>query len=81
MLGVEWLHMLGSVTMDFKELYMSFSKQGHVYTLRGIKEISPEIVKSHHMQKLLNKGHFGIISRFNSIHVMDNPTQEIHPDL
>jgi hypothetical protein len=80
-LGEEWLCMLGPVTMDFKELYMSFTKEGHVHTLRGLQAGSPEIVISHHMEKLLKKGHSGIISQFNAIQVMDNPTQEIHPDL
>jgi hypothetical protein len=35
-LGPEWLHMLGPVIMDFKEIDMSFTKEGHVHTLRGI---------------------------------------------
>jgi hypothetical protein len=35
-LGVEWLQTLGLVTMDFKELYMSFNKDDHKYTLKGI---------------------------------------------
>jgi len=35
-LGVEWLCTLGPVTMDFKEIYMSFTKEGHVQTLQGI---------------------------------------------
>jgi hypothetical protein len=35
-LGEEWLHMLGPITMDFKELYMSFTKEGHVHILRGL---------------------------------------------
>jgi hypothetical protein len=33
------------------------------------------------MEKLLKKGHFGIIAQFNAIQVMDNPTQDIHPNL
>jgi hypothetical protein len=80
-LGEEWLHTLGPVTMDFKELYMSFTKEGHVHTLRGIQAGPPEIVISHHMEKLLKKGHSGIISQFNAIQVMESLTQEIHPDL
>jgi hypothetical protein len=57
--------------MDFKELYMSFTKEGHVHTLRGIQEGPPKIVISHHMEKLLKKENFGIISQFNSIQVME----------
>jgi hypothetical protein len=33
------------------------------------------------MDKLLKKGHFGVIAQFNAIRVMHNPTQEIHPNL
>jgi hypothetical protein len=32
-LGVEWLHKLGSITMDYQELYMSFSQYAHTFTL------------------------------------------------
>jgi hypothetical protein len=77
----ECLHMLGPITMDFKELYTSFTKEGHVHTLRGIYVGSPEIVNSHHMDKLLKKGHCVIISQFNTIQVMDNQKQDIHLDL
>lgn len=34
--GVEWICKMGLVTMDFKELYMSFTKKVHVHTLQGI---------------------------------------------
>jgi hypothetical protein len=67
--------------MAFKELCMSFNKEGHVHTLRGLQVGSPEIFSSHHMDTLLKKGHSGIIAQFNSIQVKDNPTQEIHPNL
>lgn len=32
-LGVEWLHSLGPITMNFQELYMSFVKDSHTYLL------------------------------------------------
>ena len=35
-LGVEWSHTLGHVTMDFKELYMSLNNEGHGHALKGI---------------------------------------------
>jgi hypothetical protein len=61
-LGVEWLCTLGPITMDFKDLYMSFTKEGHKHTLKGITSSSLEIITSHHMEKLLKKGHSGIIA-------------------
>jgi hypothetical protein len=32
-LGVEWLHTLGPITMDYQDLYMSFTQEAHPYTL------------------------------------------------
>jgi hypothetical protein len=32
-LGVEWLHTLGPITMDYQDLYMSFTQEAHTYTL------------------------------------------------
>jgi hypothetical protein len=80
-LGEEWLFEFGPVTMDLKELYESFTKEGYVNTLQGLQAGSPKIVSSHHMEKLLKKCHYVIISPFNVVQVMDNMTQEIHPFL
>jgi hypothetical protein len=70
LLGVEWLHTLGSITMDDPELYMRFTQESHPYTLRGLQAGSPKIINSHRMEKLLKKGHHGVISHFNSIQVI-----------
>ena len=35
-LGEELLCTLGLVTMDFKELYLSFTQNSHTHTLKGI---------------------------------------------
>jgi hypothetical protein len=32
-LGVEWLHTLGVITMDYQYLYMIFNQEAHTYTL------------------------------------------------
>jgi hypothetical protein len=40
-LGVEWIHTLGPITMDYQELYMSFTQNSHTYTLRGPQDGSP----------------------------------------
>lgn len=62
-LRVEWSCCLGPITMDFKDLCMSFSKLGHKHTLQEITSISLEIVISHHyMENLLKKRHSGTIS-------------------
>jgi hypothetical protein len=48
-LGGKRLLMLGLVTMDFKELYTSFTKEGQVHTLQGIQIGYPKIFISHCM--------------------------------
>ena len=63
-LGAEWLRTLVMVTMDFKELYMSFVKDSHTHTLYGINDIPPDLISSQHMENLLKEGHYGIISQF-----------------
>ena len=67
LLGVEWLHTLGLITMDFQELYMSSVKESHTYMLHGIKAFPPYIISSHHMENILKKGSFSIISQFHAI--------------
>jgi hypothetical protein len=67
--------------MDFKELYISFTKEVHVHKIQQIQAVPPKIVIYHHMEKLLKKCHYVIISPFNAVQVMDNMTQEIHPFL
>jgi hypothetical protein len=32
-LGVEWIHTMGTITMDYHELYMIFTKYSHTYNL------------------------------------------------
>jgi hypothetical protein len=54
-LGAKWLRTLGTITMDFLELHTSFQKDGNSYMLKGIKEISPKIISSHHMENILKR--------------------------
>jgi hypothetical protein len=35
-LGVEWIHTLGPITMDFKDLTMQFQQEGQQYKFQGI---------------------------------------------
>ena len=50
-LGLEWLHNLGPILMDFKELTIQFQQQGQQYKFQGITAGSPEIIISHRMEK------------------------------
>jgi hypothetical protein len=47
--------------MDFKYLTMQFDEEGHKYKFQGITADSPEIISSHRMEKILKKGHSGVI--------------------
>jgi hypothetical protein len=57
-LGADWLRTLGPILMDFK----------------GITIGSPEIISSHHMEKLLKKGHFGVIAQLHAIQAIETPS-------
>jgi hypothetical protein len=63
LLGVEWLHTLDPILMDFKELTMQFEQDSQQYKFQGISTSSPEIISSHQMENILKKGHSGIISQ------------------
>ena len=78
-LGVEWLHTLGPITMDFKDLTMQFQQEGKKYKFQGITTGSLELIISHYIERLLKKGHSSIISQIHSIQAIETPS--MHPDL
>ena len=53
--------------MDFKELTIQFDQEGQQYKFEGITSSSPEIISSHRMEKLLKKGHSGVIAQLHAI--------------
>ena len=59
--------------MDFKELTMQFDQEGHQYNFQGIIVSSPEIISSHRMEKLLKKGHSGVIAQLHAIQAIETP--------
>jgi len=54
-LNVKWLHTLGPILMDFKELTMQFQQEGKQYKLQGITTRSTEIISSYRIKNLLKK--------------------------
>jgi hypothetical protein len=74
-LGVEWLHTLGPILMDFKELTMQFQQEGKMYQCQGLTASSPEIISSHRMENILTD----IIAQLHYIQVVETPS--VHPDL
>eukprot|EP00253_Pinus_taeda_P007083 PITA_07083 len=80
-LGVDWLHTLGPITMDFQELYMSFKQNNHKHTLRGFQAGAPSIISSHRMEKLLKKGNHGVLAQFNAIQVVKTNSPPLHLEM
>jgi hypothetical protein len=73
-LGEKWLRTLGPILMDFKELTMQLDQEGQQYKFQGITTGSSEIISSHHMEKLLKKGHSGIIPQLHAIQAIETPS-------
>jgi hypothetical protein len=73
-LGADWLRTLGPILMDFKDLTMQFNQEGHRYKFQGITTDSPEIINSHRMEKLLKKGHYGVIAQLHAIQATETPS-------
>eukprot|EP00253_Pinus_taeda_P013335 PITA_13335 len=80
-LGAEWLRTLAPITMDFQELYMSFKQNNSTHALRGLQAGAPSVISSHRMEKLLKKGHHGVVAQFNAIQVVETRPLPIHPDM
>jgi hypothetical protein len=60
--------------MDFKELTMQFDQEGHQYKFQGIIVSSLDIISSHCMEKMLKKGHSGVISQFHAKQTTETPS-------
>jgi hypothetical protein len=73
-LGADWLGTLGPILMDFKELTMQFDQEGQKYNIQCITVSSPEIISFHCMEKLLKKGHSGVISQLHAIQETETPS-------
>jgi hypothetical protein len=73
-LGADWLRTLGPILMDFKDLTTQFNQEGHQFKFQGITAGSPEIISSHRMEKLLKKGHSGVIVQLHAIQATKTPS-------
>jgi hypothetical protein len=59
--------------MDFQNLTMQFDQGGHHYKFQGITVGSPKVMNSHRMEKLLKKGHSGVIAQLHAIQATETP--------
>jgi hypothetical protein len=73
-LGADWLRTLGPILMDFKELTMQFDQESQQYNFQDITVDSPEISIFHRMEKMLKKGHFGVISQLHAVQATETPS-------
>jgi hypothetical protein len=73
-LGADWLRTLGPILMDFKDLTMQFSQEGHQYKFQGITTGSPEIISFHRTKNMLKKGHSGVIAQLHAIQATETPS-------
>jgi hypothetical protein len=72
-LGANWLRTLGPILMDFKALTMQFDQEGNQYKFQGITVGSLEVISSHRMEKMLKKGHSGVIAQLHAIQATKTP--------
>jgi hypothetical protein len=72
-LGADWLRNLGPILINFHKLTMKFDQGGHQYKFQGITTGSPKVIISHRMEKLLKKGHSGVIAQLHAIQATKTP--------
>jgi hypothetical protein len=68
-LGVQWLQSLGTMALNFQNIFMIFSSKGKEMELRGIQGKPSKVISSNSMKKLLKKGHHGVIAQLCSLYV------------
>ena len=76
-----WIRILGPITMDLKELYSRFTMEGNTHHIQGHILGSPKIISYNLKENLFKKGHFGIITQFNGLQIVETPVQDISPYL
>jgi hypothetical protein len=69
MLQVQWLHSLGTMALNFQNIFMRFSSKGKEIELRWIQGKSSKVISSSGMTKLFKKGHHGVIAQLCSLDV------------
>jgi hypothetical protein len=73
-LGVQWLQSLGTMALNFHDIFMRFSSKGKEIELRGIQGKPSKVISSNNMTKLLKKGHNGVIAQLCSLDVQTSIT-------
>ena len=79
-LGVQWLEALGTMAFSFLKHFMKFSLEEKEFELRGITGKPRKVISSHGMERLLKKGHHGVIVQLCSLDVQTSKSF-VSPDL
>jgi hypothetical protein len=54
-LGIQWLRTLGTISTNYKELFMRFELEGIQYELKGLKYAPSWVINSHRMENILKR--------------------------
>jgi len=60
-LRVQWLKLIGTISLNLDELFIGFKENGQRYKLHGFADPPAQVISSHWMENLLRKGGNGII--------------------
>jgi hypothetical protein len=68
-LGDQWLQLLGTMALNFQELFMRFSSYEKEIYLIGIQGKPSKVISSNNMKQLLKTGHNGVVAELRSLDV------------
>jgi len=68
-LGVQWLQSLGTLALNFQDIFMRFSSERKEIKLRGIQGKLSMVISFNSMKQLLKNGHHGVIAQLCSLNV------------
>jgi hypothetical protein len=68
-LGVQWLQSLGTMALNFQDIFMIFSLEYKEIELRFIQGKPSKVIISNSMTKLLRKGHHDVVAQLCSLDV------------
>jgi hypothetical protein len=69
-LGVQWLQTLGTYSANHKKHFIKFRWQGERYKLYGIQPPQNQVVSSHQMVKLIQKGAPTYMVHFHQMEIL-----------
>jgi hypothetical protein len=61
-LRIQWLQSLGTMSLNFQELFMRFSLEGKEIEFVGIHGKPSKVISSNNMKKYLKKGDHDVIA-------------------